>query len=157
MMKFSGCLYVVEDAERTKAFYKELFGIRVIQDFGANFTMTGGISFQTKDSWMKFIHKEASEIRFGGNDAEIYFETEDIESFMKKCENHPDIVFVHEFQEHDWGQKAVRFYDPDYHIIEVAEAMDELVKRLKGEGLSIEEISDKTMLSVKMIQRILKK
>lgn len=156
-MKFSGCLYVVEDADRTKSFYKELFGIRVIQDFGANFTMTGGISFQTKESWMNFIHKDASEIRFGGNDAEIYFETEDIKSFMKICENYPDIIFVHELQEHDWGQRVVRLYDPDHHIIEVGEAMDQLIKRLKGEGLSIEEISDKTMLSVKMIQRMLKK
>lgn len=49
-MKFCGCLYVVNDAEKTKAFYKEVFGLRVIQDFNANFVMTGGISFQTKDS-----------------------------------------------------------------------------------------------------------
>ena len=32
-MKFCGCLYVVNDAEKTKAFYKEVFGLRVIQDF----------------------------------------------------------------------------------------------------------------------------
>lgn len=54
-MKFCGCLYVVNDAEKTKAFYKEVFGLRVIQDFNANFVMTGGISFQTKDSWKDFI------------------------------------------------------------------------------------------------------
>lgn len=156
-MKFSGCLYVVEDAERTKKFYKELFGVHVIQDFGANFTMTGGLSFQTKDSWMEFIHKEAAEITFGGNDAEIYFETEDIDAFVDVLKSHPDIIYVHPLQEHGWGQRVVRFYDPDHHIIEVGEAMDVLLKRLAKEGLCVEEISMKTMLSEKQVQRMLKK
>ena len=44
-MKYMGSLYAVDDKERTIAFYKEVCGLRVIQDFGTNFTMTGGISF----------------------------------------------------------------------------------------------------------------
>lgn len=34
-MKYCGSLYVIDDAQRTKQFYKDLFGLRVIQDFGA--------------------------------------------------------------------------------------------------------------------------
>ena len=50
-MKYMGSLYAVDDKERTIAFYKEVCGLRVIQDFGTNFTMTGGISFQRKLEW----------------------------------------------------------------------------------------------------------
>ncbi len=36
-MKYCGSLYVIKDSEKTKAFYKEILGLRVITDFGANF------------------------------------------------------------------------------------------------------------------------
>ena len=56
-MKYMGSLYAIDDKERTIAFYKEVCGLRVIQDFGTNFTMTGGISFQTRESWSGFLDK----------------------------------------------------------------------------------------------------
>ena len=33
-MKYMGSLYAVDDKERTIAFYKEVCGLRMIQDFG---------------------------------------------------------------------------------------------------------------------------
>ena len=33
------------------------------------------------------------------------------------------IEYVHPVKEHGWGQRVVRFYDPDKHIIEVGENM----------------------------------
>ena len=156
-MKYCGSLYVVDDANRTKEFYKEIFGLRVIQDFGANFVMTGGISFQTKESWKEFIHKDSGEIVYGGNDAEIYFEAEDLDEFLKKIENKNDIVYVHPLITHDWGQRGIRFYDPDLHIIEVSEKLSATIQRLYKEGMRVEDISQKTMLSVKMVERFMKK
>jgi len=29
------------------------------------------------------------------------------------------VEFIHEIVEQPWGQKVMRFYDPDYHMIEV--------------------------------------
>ena len=75
-------MLVVTDLARSRAFYQEVFGLRVISDFGANITFTGGLSLQTKDSWESFIHKPAGEIAFGGNDAELYFEEDDIDAFL---------------------------------------------------------------------------
>ena len=69
-MKYMGSLYAIDDKERTIAFYKEVCGLRVIQDFGTNFTMTGGICFQTRESWSGFLDKEPNDITYGGNDAE---------------------------------------------------------------------------------------
>jgi len=81
-MKFCSPLLVVTDLARSRAFYREVFGLRVISDFGANITFTGGLSLQTKESWESFIHKPASEITFGGNDAELYFEEDDLDTFL---------------------------------------------------------------------------
>lgn len=156
-MKFCGCLYVVNDAEKTKAFYKEVFGLRVIQDFNANFVMTGGISFQTKDSWKDFIQKTNDHIIYKGNDHELYFETEDLDEFVKLLDARNDIVYVHGIKEHAWGQRGLRFYDPDFHIIEVSEPLSAVVKRFYDQGMTFEEISKKTMLSIKMAQRLHKK
>ena len=156
-MKYCGSLYVVDDAEKTKAFYKEIFGLRVIQDFNANFVMTGGISFQTRDSWKDFIEQTSDDIQYKGNDHELYFETEDLDAFVKLLDTRDDIVYVHGIKEHEWGQRGLRVYDPDFHIIEVSEPLDSVVKRFYNQGMSFEEISKKTMLSVKMAQRLYKK
>lgn len=43
--------------------------------------------------------------------------------------------------EHSWGQRVVRFYDPDKHIIEVGENIIMVVRRFLNSGLSIEETS----------------
>lgn len=153
-MKFSTML-LSRDLEQTKAFYAKLFGMRVISDFKENITLTGGLSFQTVNSWSDFIHKDAAAIKFGGNDAEIYTEVDDLDAFVKLVEQE-QVKLVHPLQTHNWGQRGLRIYDPDMHIIEIAEPLPTVVKRFSKEGLSEEQISERTMLSVKIIRRMLK-
>lgn len=138
-MKFLNPLIVVSNMEKSKLFYYEVLGLKVIEDLGANVTLTGGIALQTKDSWCTFIHKKDSEIVFGGNESELYFEEEDFDSFIQRLNNMRDINYVHSMLEHSWGQRVVRFYDPDRHIIEVGENIIKVVRRFLDGGLSIEE------------------
>ena len=44
-------------------------------DFGANKTLTGGLALQTLETYKEFIG--TSDISFGGNNFEIYFEEDD--------------------------------------------------------------------------------
>lgn len=90
---------------------------------------------------MTFIHKKESEIVFGGNVAELYFEEDDFDGFILKINDIADINYVHPIVEHSWGQRVVRFYDPDKHIIEVGENIIMVVRRFLNSGLSIEETS----------------
>ncbi|WP_346930125.1 VOC family protein [Clostridium sp.] len=138
-MKFLNPLIVVSNMEKSKLFYYEVLGLKVIEDLGANVTLTGGIALQTKDSWCTFIHKKDSEVVFGGNESELYFEEDDFDSFIQKLNNMRDINYVHSMIEHSWGQRVVRFYDPDKHIIEVGENIIKVVRRFLDSGLSIEE------------------
>ena len=107
-------MLVVTDIDRSVEFYKKVFGLRVIMDFGANKTLTGGLALQTVETYREFIG--VSEISFGGNDFEIYFEEDDFDKFAGKLKDY-DIEYVHPVKENSWGQRVVRFYDPDKHII----------------------------------------
>ncbi|MBN1068209.1 VOC family protein [Clostridium sp. ZS2] len=155
-MKFTNPLIVVNDIEKAKQFYHEVLGLNVILDFGSNITLTGGISLQTKKSWMIFINKQEDEIQFGGNNAELYFEEENFDSFIEKINNIADIEYVHPVIEHSWGQRVVRFYDLDKHIIEIGESMSVVCKRFMKSGLSIEETAKRMDVPAEYVQSCIK-
>jgi len=136
-VKYLGVLLSVRDIDVSKRFYSEVLDLNVVSDLGANVTLTGGISLQTIDTWKVFIQKSESEVIFGGNAGELYFEVEDIEGFCKLLSGRGDVFYVHALHEHPWGQRVVRFYDPDRHIIEVGEDMGVVVKRFIASGLSV--------------------
>lgn len=143
-MKFSSALIAVKDMEASKHFYTQLLGQEIMADFGAN-VVVGGVALQTLDSWTDFIDRDAGDICFGGNAGELYFEEEDLDAFLEKLDNWPGIERVHGLKEFPWGQRVIRFYDPDRHIVEVGETMENVVKRLLLEGMSIEDASQKSM------------
>lgn len=150
-------MLVVDDIEKSKHFYRSVLGLRVISDFGGeNISFTGGVSLQSKASWYEISHNAIDKITYGGNDLEIYFEEDDFDSYIEKLSLLKDINYVHNVLVSSWGQRSVRFYDLDKHIIEVAEPLNAVCRRLMNEGLSIEVIAKKTYLPVKLIQSYLK-
>jgi hypothetical protein len=132
-------------------------GLDVEADLGANATLTGGISLQTVDTWKMFIQKNECEIIFGNNACELYFEVEDIDAFCKLLAKRCDTHYVHPLHEHPWGQRVVRFYDPDSHIIEVGEDITIVVKRFINSGLSIAETATRMGVPTVYVEQYLKK
>lgn len=151
-MKFTCPLIVVDDIEKSRKFYREVLGLDTILDFGANITLTGGISLQSKQSWIDFIQKQEDDIRLNGNDAELCFEEEDFDGFIAKLSSIETIEYVHPVIEHSWGQRVVRFYDLDKHIIEVGESMAVVCNRFLDSGLSIEETAKRMDVLVDYVQ-----
>lgn len=151
-MKYKGTLIAVKDIEKAKQFYHNILGLKVVDDFGANVVLTGGIFLQTAETWKNFIHKQDNEILFENNAVELYFEENDIDLFIKKLEAFYNISYIHPLIEHSWGQRAVRFYDLDNHIIEVAENIDMVVQRFINSGLSIEETAARMDVPVDYIK-----
>lgn len=120
-MGLKNTLIVVEDIERSVAFYKELFGLIVIRNFDGNVIMSEGLVLQDKAIWEKTIGREVVP---GGNSTELYFEERNMDAFMEKLEHCSfNITYVDQLTTHSWGQRVVRFYDPDMHLIEVGEPM----------------------------------
>lgn len=139
-MKFKNPLLVVSNIERSVEFYKEVLGLHKIMDFGANVTLTGGLCLQSLDSWTEFIDNKNT--TFENNSFEIYFEEEDFDSFSEKIKKF-DLKFVHPIKEHSWGQRVVRFYDPDMHIIEVGEDIKTVCKRFLAEGMTPKQVAER--------------
>lgn len=154
-MKFKNPMLVVSDINKSKAFYKEVLGLRVISDFGANIILTGGVSLQTKESYQEFIGKD-KDITFSGNDMELYFEEDDFDNFIKKLESIKYIEYVHFAYEHSWGQRVVRFYDLDKHILEVGESIKMVCKRFSDMGMSVEQISKRMDIPINLVQKYIK-
>lgn len=152
-MKLKNPMLVVKDIDRSVNFYKNVLGLRVIVDFGANKTLTGGLSLQTLSSWKDFIQKDS--IDFGSNNFEIYFEEDHFDDFIEKLKTYP-IEYVHPVKEHSWGQRVVRFYYPDKHIIEVGENIKMVCKRFINSGLSIEEVSKRMDVSISFVKSCIK-
>ena len=151
-MKFKNPLLVVADRERSIRFYREVLGLRVIQDFGANVTLTGGVCLQTLDSWQSFLGAEPDDIRFGGQAAELYFDEDDFDGFLTKLESYPGISYVHPPKEHRWGQRVVRLYDPDGHILEVGENMKTVCRRFLDSGMTPEQAACRMDVPLKFVR-----
>jgi Lactoylglutathione lyase and related lyases len=151
-------MFVVEDIEKSKKFYKDVFDLRVTADWGDNVTFAGGfLALQTRTSWAKFIAKDVDEIKYDGSDTELYLTEVDFDSFVEKLKSIDGIELVHDVIEHEWGQKVIRFYDLDKHIIEVGEDFQTVCKRHMNMGKTIEQISELTHLPLKYLKRLSEK
>jgi hypothetical protein len=53
--------------------------------------------------------------------------------------------------EESWGQRTIRFFDPENNLIEVGESLEALVKRLHSSGMKLNDIEKKTSLPMDMI------
>ena len=135
-MRYTCILLAVKDMETSKRFYREVLGLDVVADFGANVTLTGGIALQTLETWKALLHTD--EVTLQNNAGELYFETEDMDAFCAHLESF-GIRYVHRLHEQPWGQRVIRFYDPDGHIIEAAEELDAVILRFTAQGLDPEQ------------------
>ena len=89
------------------------------------------------------------------HNGELYFDADDIESTYQRLQA-AGVDFIEGIQEQPWGQRAMRLYDPDGHIIEIGEPMDITVRRFYGQGWSIERIAEKTGMPREFIKGAIK-
>ena len=116
-MRLKNILIVVKDTEKSRRFYHDLFGLELILDHGGNMILTEGLVLQEEKYWTEFLGRD---IIPENNASELYFEESDIEGFAEKLERcYPEVKYVNRLMTHSWGQKVIRFYDPDGNLIEV--------------------------------------
>ena len=145
-MKHICMLISVADINASRKFYEDLFGLEVFQDYGRNIAFTCGLALQQDFDWLVDLPKE--KVLKKSNNAEIVFEEQDFNGFLNKLKEYPDIEYLGEVIEHSWGQRVIRFYDLDGHIIEVGEDMKMVIKRFLDSGMTMEEVSVKMDASI---------
>lgn len=154
-LKFHSSVLFVNDIEKSKSFYRDILNLKIETDFGNNVMLKGGLSlWQIQE---KHIIKDCF---YNANDKnkslELYFETEDINQVKQLVENN-NIRLFHDIIEESWGQKTIRFFDPDDNLIEVGEKLDVFLKRLFEEGLTIEQVHKKTGVPLAFLNHFISK
>ena len=124
-MKLSGFLIVVKDIKKAERYYHDLFGLDMLVDNDGNMILSGGLVLQEEKYWCNFIGKDVIP---QNNACELYFEEENIDAFYEKLKTlYPETEFVNPPMTHSWGQKVVRFYDPDGNLIEVGTPVNRMI------------------------------
>ena len=137
-IKYQLPVLAVRDMARARAFYADLFGQKVVSDFGVSVTFDGGFALQLDFDRLVGLPESVPCGKSGS--MELVFEVDNFDQFLQKLAAHPEAELVHPPKEQDWLQRVVRLYDPDGHMIEVVEAMAMVVMRCMSENRSQEEI-----------------
>jgi len=141
-MKFVLPLITVTDLKKSVAFYESVLKQEVVLDLGDNVSFEG---FALQRNYEGLVGVEDFHVGGASNDHELYFEEADFDAFIAHLDTFEDIQYLHRAKEYAWGQRVVRFYDPDGHIIETGESMASVFKRFQGQGMSVEEVAERTM------------
>jgi catechol 2,3-dioxygenase-like lactoylglutathione lyase family enzyme len=154
MLKFDGPLIVVNDMARSRHFYEHLLGQKVKFDFGPNVPFEG-FSIHLKSHFQSLLGDETQfPVTQKAHWGELYFETDELEPIYRRL-SEAGVEFIHPVCEQPWGQRVMRFYDPDGHIVEVGETMQAVVWRFHEQGLSIEVISEKSAMPRDFIEGVI--
>lgn len=118
-MKLKNIVIVVKDIEKSKQFYKELFGLDVILDQEGNVILTEGLVLQEVKVWEQTIGQD---VVWKNHASELYFEETDLDLFLEKLQQYEQkIQYVYLPEEGESKKRAVRLYDLDGNMIEVGE------------------------------------
>jgi len=152
-MKYNCAVISVADINAARKFYEDLFGVEVFQDYGINIAFTCGLALQQDFDWLVHLPKE--NVLTKSNNMELCFEEQDFDDFLNKLKKYPNVECLGEVFEHSWGQRVIRFYDLDGHIIEVGEDMKMVIKRFLVSGMTMEEVSVKMDVSIEDLTKLL--
>ena len=151
-MIYNSSVIFVRDIEVSKAFYTGLLGCTIEHDFGKNVIFHDGLAiWQIQDDHTIVQELITSD---GSNRFELYFETESLDNDHKLL-TEAGIKFLHEIKEEAWGQRTIRFFDPDNHLVEIGDTMRSFVQRLFKQGLTISQIKDKSGINTETITRLI--
>ena len=81
-MKYTSTVISVADIKAARAFYEDLFGLELYQDYGINVSFTCGLALQQDFDWLVHLPKE--KILKKPNNMEICFEEHDFDGFLDK-------------------------------------------------------------------------
>lgn len=155
MLKFDAPLIVVEDMARSRHFYEQVLGQKVKFDFGPNVPFEG-FSLHLKSHFQSLLGEASMyPVTHKAHWGELYFETDELEPVYRRL-NEAGVEFIHPICEQPWGQRVMRFYDPDGHIIEIGETMQAVVWRFHEQGLSMDSISQKSSMPRDFIENVIK-
>ena len=155
-LRLASFVLFVDDVSVSKNFYEKILDQEVslnINDINVGFKSGLGL-WQKQYAQKTIFDKEISTNKIS-NSIELYFETSKLNEMFEKIQKN-SINVLHPIKVQPWQQRVFRIYDPDDNIIEIAETMEDVIKRLKQSGMSIELIVEKTFMPKEIVESIIK-
>lgn len=154
-IQYQSSVIFVKDIAASRHFYEKLLGQEVEMDFGPNVGFKGGFAVWQVDHAAEVIFEGPANgnRQLGHKNLELYFESPDVEAVWDQLLA-ADVWAIHPLREQPWGQRVFRVYDPDGHIVEVAEPMPVVIRRFLGQGMSLEAVAEKTSMPLEIVQQI---
>jgi catechol 2,3-dioxygenase-like lactoylglutathione lyase family enzyme len=155
VLKFVCPLVVVDEIAPSRYFYEHLLGQKVKFDFGQNVQFEGDFAIHLKSHYQALLGDMTQyPVTKKANNGELYFETDALETIFQGLKQ-AACEFIHVIQEQPWGQRVMRLYDPDGHIVEIGETMEAAVWRLYRQGLSIDRIREKSSMPREFVEQVI--
>jgi len=149
-MKYQGCLLAVKDISASKHFYENVLHQNAVMDIGVHVTFEG---FSLQQGYAELVGIAADSVKDQSHNFQVYFEVEDLDKVYAEMKSIPSLQWVHEINEYPWGQRDIRVYDPDKHIVEIAEDMNTVIKRFINQGMLPEEVATRTMFPLEVVKQ----
>lgn len=135
-----------------RRFYTELLGQKVRFDFGACITLECALTiWQPRGDGAMIKALGGERLSSGNSSLEVCFESDEdfnAEAARVKAGGAP---LLHDVAEEAWGQRTIRFFDPDGNIVELGESVPCFCRRLYREGMSADEIALQTGVQKDMV------
>lgn len=154
-IRYHSSVLITNNIEDMKEFYTEVMGQEVEHDFGGCIILACGLTIWKLDDHYPLNKTFGENIRAGANRGmEVCFETDDfaVESEVMLLKG---VKLIHGVEEEQWGQLALRFYDPDENIVELCESMPCFCRRLFRSGLDLADVAKKTGIPTKTVKEYL--
>ena len=148
-------MLLVADVAKSKDFYVTLLDQEVTLDINnINIGFRSGLALWDRQYASSVIFGKNADPAHPDKSVEVYFETPLLDQMRQRIIASGTEI-IHDIETQPWQQRVFRFRDPDGFVIEMAETMAETVKRLKNENITIDMISEKTMMTHEMIEAMI--
>ena len=153
-IKFSSTVIITDEFDKMKDFYQNVLQQEIEIDFGNCIGFKNGFSLWKLTPDYPIAQKLGRTFDKEGNkNLELCFETDDFEEVVNNLKKY-NLKYLHETTEETWGQQTIRFYDPEDNLIEIGETIPSFVKRFYNQGLSIEEVAQRTSTPLEFVKQI---
>ncbi len=111
------------DINRSREFYRDRLGLKVLDDFGNFVLFESGFAIHEGRSLEQTVWRTSPDTDepYGRRNLLLYFEHEDVDAAFRNIA--PHVELIHPVERQAWGQRVFRFYDPDGHAIEIGEPL----------------------------------
>ncbi len=154
-IKFHSPVLLSKEIKKMKHFYHKILNQAIEFDLGNCIIFTCGLTiWKLQPDYPLTKHLKYDYHGNGNKNLELCFETDEFEKVVEELKQ-VELNLIHDVNEEKWGQLTLRFFDPENNIVEIGETMPCFVRRMYKDGLSPEEISEKTSLPLEKIKEYL--